>query len=95
MTADGQEDDWIGLRREVDELRAERAAQKAEIETLKSRIKELSHENQGAVIGKLQKQLGAVKYERDEAKAATKRMEYRLKKAEARVAELEGMGIAL
>lgn len=95
MTADGQEDDWIGLRREVDELRAERAAQKAEIETLKSRIKELSHENQGAVIGKLQKQLGAVKYERDEAKAATKRMEYRLKKAEARSSELEGMGIAL
>ncbi|MEX5513576.1 ParB N-terminal domain-containing protein [Pseudophaeobacter sp. 1A09344] len=95
MTADGQEDDWIGLRREVAELRAERAAQKAEIEALKSRIKELSHENQGAVIGKLQKHLGAVKYERDEAKAATKRMEYRLKKAEARASELEGMGIAL
>lgn len=95
MTAEGQEGDWIGLRHEVQELRAERVAQKAEIDALNSRIKELTHDNQGAVIGKLQKQLGAVKYERDEAKAATKRMEYRLKKAEARVAELEGMGIAL
>ena len=79
MTDEAREDDWIGLRVEVEEGRKRIASQRSEIADLKARIKEITEGNQGATISKLQKQVAAVKMERDDAKAATKRIEYRMK----------------
>lgn len=84
-----------GLRADLDEERAARKSAAQEIETLKIKVAELSNENAGATISKLQKQFEAAKFKRDEAMRETKRMEYRLKKAEARVKELQEMGIAI
>lgn len=78
LTRDGLEDEIIGLREENAELRAENTKQRHEIESLTNKVSELSSTNQGAIISKLQKQLQAAKYSRDEAKLATKRMEFRL-----------------
>lgn len=89
LTREALEDDVISLRDENAELRKKAAADKAEIDDLKARLKEATAEDQGKVIGGLQKQLQAAKYARDEALAAAKRMEFKLKKAEARVKELE------
>jgi phage shock protein A len=50
--------------------------------------------DQGKTISNLQSQLRAAKFARDEAMAATKRMENRLKKAEARTKELENMEVS-
>ena len=80
-------------------LKARVSKQRGEIADLKMKLKEATADNQGAVIGKLQKQLGAARYTRDESMAATKRMEYRLKKAEKErneaLREVEGQVISL
>lgn len=89
LSREALEDDVNGLRAEVAELRDKLSKATAERDDFKARLKEATADNQGAVIGKLQKQVQAAKYARDEAMAATKRIEFRLKKAEARVAELE------
>jgi len=89
LTREGLEDAVTGLRTENADLRSQLATVKTERDDLKARLKEATAEDQGKVIGALQKQLQAAKFSRDEALAATKRMEFKLKKAEARVKELE------
>lgn len=89
LTREALEDEVIGLREENADLRKKDADAKAEVSDLKARLKEATADDQGKVIGSLQKQVQAAKYARDEALAATKRMEFKLKKAEARVKELE------
>ena len=83
----------IGLRADLAERKAQSDALRRERDDLKARLKEATADDQGAVIGSLQKQLQAAKFARDEAMAATKRMERRLKTAEARVKELESMEV--
>ena len=89
LSREGLEDEVIGLREENAELRTERDTLKAERDLLKAQLAEATADNQGAVIGKLQKQVQAANFKRDEAMAATKRMERTLKAAQKRVAELE------
>lgn len=89
LTREGLEDAVTGLRTENADLRSQLATMKTERDDLKARLKEATADDQGKVIGALQKQLQAAKFSRDEALAATKRMEFKLKKAEARVKELE------
>ena len=84
----------IGLRSDLAEHKAQNDALRRERDDLKARLKEATADDQGAVIGSLQKQLQAAKFARDEAMAATKRMERRLKKAEERVKELESMEVS-
>ncbi|WP_212525870.1 hypothetical protein [Actibacterium sp. MT2.3-13A] len=58
MTPEGQEEDWIGLRGEVSDLRKRVSKQRGEIADLKSRIKELtSDDDAGRKIGNLQRRL--------------------------------------
>lgn len=95
MTADGLIDEVIGLRRAVDERRSKEAALKAENADLKTRLKEATAADQGAVIGSLQRELRSVKKTRDDAMSETKRMERRMNKALARVKELEAMPISM
>lgn len=84
----------IGLRSDLAEHKVQNDALRRERDDLKVRLKEATADDQGAVIGSLQKQLQAAKFARDEAMAATKRMERRLKKAEERVKELESMEVS-
>ncbi|TNE61392.1 MAG: hypothetical protein EP341_00700 [Sphingomonadales bacterium] len=75
-------DEANGLRADLDDEKARRKAIEAERDEFKARLAEATSDNQGATIAKLQKQVQSLKYTRDEAQAAAKRMEYRLKKAE-------------
>lgn len=74
------EDDLTALRQERARLRDQLKQSAKEIEGLKDRLEILSARPQGSKVTSLEKQLAAVKLERDDAKNATKRMEYRLKK---------------
>jgi chemotaxis protein histidine kinase CheA len=82
LTREGLEDEVAGLREENAELRADLDKAKREIERLTTANAELSASNQGAVISRLQKQVHAADYKRDEAMRAAKRMEYRMKQAQ-------------
>lgn len=95
LTTEAMIDEITGLRAALADSKAKEANLKAERDDLKSRIAELTADDQGKVISKLQKQLQAAKFSRDEALAATKRMEYRLHKAEARTKELESLPIEM
>jgi len=96
MTREGQEDDWIALRIETAELRKRVKNQTSQISDLKQAVSQLGEgSDMGKTLSAKIKELGAAKLARDDALAAAKRMEYRLKKAEACVEELQNMGIAL
>jgi len=88
-------DDIIGLRADLADEKAKNAKLKAERDDLAERLAEALVGDQGRVIGNLQAQLRAVKLKRDDAMTDAKRMEYRMKKALERVAELEKLGIAV
>ncbi|WP_052465753.1 hypothetical protein [Phaeobacter sp. S60] len=95
LTRDGLEDEIAGLRAENAELRDDLAKAEAERDRLKAANKELSSSDQGATISRIQKQLQAAKYARDEAMSATKREEYKRKKAEKELARIMGQEIEL
>lgn len=81
LSREALEDDLLGLRQENAELRDQQKQLRAEIGALNSKVKALSTNDVGAMISRLHKQLDAVTMERDDAKGATKRMEFRLNKA--------------
>lgn len=89
LTREALEDEITGLRAENADLRKKHKALKDERDDLKARLTQATASDLGKEIGALQRQLQAVKLKRDDAMIETKRMEYRLKKAEARVTELE------
>ena len=93
LTPEAMIADILGLRSDLAEQKAQNEALRRERDDLKTRLREATADDQGAVIGSLQKQLQAAKFARDEAMASTKRMERRLKAAEARVKELESMEV--
>lgn len=93
MNTEAMIDEIIGLRADLAEEKAANARIKRERDDLAARLAEALTDDQGKIIGSLQGQLRAAKFARDEALAATKRMEHRLKKAEARVKELETMEV--
>ena len=66
-----------------------------ERDRFKTANKDLSSSDHGATISRIQKQLQAAKYARDEAMSATKREEYNRKKAEKELARIMGQEIAL
>ena len=94
MTPEAQEDDWIGLRHEISDLRKRVQKQTSIIADQKQAIHQLS---EGSDIGKAlsakMKELGAVKLSRDEALAAVKREEYKRKLAEKELAAITGQEI--
>lgn len=94
MPDEAKADEIIGLRADLQDEKAKSARLKKERDDLSSRLAEALATDQGRTIGLLQKQLQAAKFSRDEAMSSAKRMEYRLKKAEARVKELESMEVS-
>lgn len=95
LTREGLEDEVRGLRVENAELREKLAKVEAERDRFKAANKDLTGSDQGATISRLQKQLNAAKYARDEAMSATKREEYKRKKAEAELKRLTSQEIEI
>lgn len=95
LTDEALIDEIIGLRAENADLRKRTEAIERERDDLKATVRDLSADNQGATISRIKKELVAVKFARDNAQTEVKRMEYRLKKAEERVAELESTGFEI
>lgn len=95
LTDDALFDEIIGLRADNDDLRKQIAAVEVERDELKAAVRDLSESNQGAVIGRMKRELASVKFARDEALAAAKREEYKRKQAEARVNELQSAGFEI
>ena len=95
LTREALEDDLQGAMDKVAELQAEITKLKAINESLTRKNTELSSGNQGAVISKLQTRAAVLKKRLDDSQTATKREEYKRKKADERVAELENMEIPL
>ena len=81
LTREALEEDLLGLLEENAELQDQLKQHKKEIDDLNNWIKPLAASDQGALITGLRKQLDAVIMERDDAKRATKSMEFRLNKA--------------
>lgn len=95
LTPDALMDEVIGLRADLSDEKAKRRALKAENDELKDKLREATADDLGAAVGRLQRRLDQANFARDEALKAVKREEYKRRQAEKRVAELEGMGIAL
>lgn len=94
MNTEAMIDEIIGLRADLADQKARAARYKAERDDMAAKLAEALVGDQGKTIGNLQGQLRAAKFARDEAMAATKRMEHKLKKAEARTKELENMEVS-
>ena len=95
LTREALEDDHAALHEAYADLQKKFAARNDTITRLETQIADLSSSDKGATISKLDKQRMVLKGRLDDAMTATKREEYKRKKAEARVAELESMEIAL
>lgn len=94
MNTEAMIDEIIGLRADLADQKVRAARYKAERDDMAAKLAEALVGDQGKTIGNLQGQLRAAKFARDEAMAATKRMENKLKKAEARTKELENMEVS-
>lgn len=94
MNTEAMIDEIIGLRADLADQKARAARYKSERDDMAAKLAEALVGDQGKTIGNLQGQLRAAKFARDEAMAATKRMENKLKKAEARTKELENMEVS-
>ena len=95
LTPEAMIDEIIGLRADLTDEKAKAMLLRRERDDLAARLAEALAGDQGKTIGSLQAQLRAAKFARDEALTAAKRMEHRLKKAEARVKELENMEVVI
>lgn len=94
MNTEAMIDEIIGLRADLADQKVRAARYKSERDDMAAKLAEALVGDQGKTIGNLQGQLRAAKFARDEAMAATKRMENKLKKAEARTKELENMEVS-
>jgi len=67
LTREGLEDEVAGLRAALADEAAARKKSADEVVELKERVKELSSDNQGATISRLQNQIASLKMARDDA----------------------------
>lgn len=86
-------DEILGLRADLVDAKAKIAAVTAERDDLKSKLKEATSGDMGRALGNAQRRADTATGRMNEFMAQVKRLEYRLKKAEARVKELEEMEV--
>jgi hypothetical protein len=95
LTREGLEDEVIGLREEVAELRKRVKKQTSEIADLKAKIKNYEADDKNEVIRRLSKQAESQRSAMFKANEETRRAMAAKKRAEDRVKELEKAGVAL
>jgi hypothetical protein len=95
LTREGLEDEVIGLREEVAELRARVKKQTSEIADLKAKIKNYEADDKNEVIRRLSKQAESQRSSMFKANEEARRAMAAKKRAEDRVKELEGGGFTL
>lgn len=93
LTTDGLIDEVIGLRADLDDAKMKIAAVSAERDDLKAKLKEATSADLGRALGNAQRRADTATGRMNEYMAQVKRLEYRLRKAEARVKELEEMEV--
>lgn len=95
LTPDALIDEVIGLRADLAEAKLKAMNLKAERDDLKAKIAEFQQNDLGRALGNAQRRADAATGRMNEYMATVKRLEYRLKKAEDRVRELEGTPIQM
>ncbi len=93
LTADGLIDEVIGLRADLDDAKVKIDAVSRERDDLKAKLKEATSTDLGRALGNAQRRADTATGRMNEYMAQVKRLEYRLRKAEARVKELEEMEV--
>lgn len=94
-TTDALINEVMGLRSAVAEEKSKAARLKAERDDLAARLAEALAQDGGRTIGNLQRQVQTLKGRMAEHQTAAKKWEFRAKKAEARVKELENTPIEM
>lgn len=95
LTPEALAEENEALKADFETVKWKLAAMTRERDDLKARVADLSVENQGPVISKLQQQVAGLKYKLANAEDAAKRAEFKEKKAAARVKELESTPIEM
>lgn len=93
LTTDGLIDEVIGLRADLDDAKVKVDAVTRERDDLKAKLKEATSADLGRALGNAQRRADTATGRMNEYMAQVKRLEYRLRKAEARVKELEEMEV--
>ncbi|VDC49728.1 hypothetical protein BREV_BREV_01374 [Brevundimonas mediterranea] len=93
LTPEALAEENEALKADLETVNSKLAAVTRERDDLKARVADLSDENQGPVISRLQQQVAGLKYKLSNAEDAAKRAEFKEKKAVARVKELESMPV--
>lgn len=95
LTPAAMVDEIMGLRADLAEAKIKVAKLKAEKSDLQSKLDEATQGDLGRALGNAQRRADAADGRMKEYMATAKRLEFRLKKAEARVAELEDTPIQM
>lgn len=95
LSQDGMINEIIGLREDLADAKRQVAKLKAERDDLKSKLAEALQGDLGRALGNAQRRADQLSGRMNEYMQTAKRLEYRLKKAEARVKELEDTPIAM
>jgi len=93
LTTDGLIDEVIGLRADLDDAKVKIDVVSAERDDLKAKLKEATSVDLGRALGNAQRRADTATGRMNEYMAHVKRREHRLRKAEARVKELEEMEV--
>lgn len=95
LTPEGMVDEIIGLRADLADAKLKALNLKAERDDLKAKLAEAQQSDLGRALGNAQRRADAATGRMNEYMATVKRLEFRLKKAEDRVRELEGTPIQM
>lgn len=93
LSPEAMVDEIIGLRADLAEANAKNDTLTRERDDLKAKLKEATSADMGRALGNAQRRADTAAGRMAEYQATAKRLEFRLKKAEARVAELENMEV--
>lgn len=89
LTAQAQEDDWVGLKRSLHEEKGKSRKQKAEIDLLKQRLKEISQAGQSKTIADLQAKCFRLRDAGEGHQAAAARLQRQVNAQKAEITDLK------
>jgi hypothetical protein len=95
LTPEAMIDEIVGLRADLREFKDKNKALRNEVADLKAKLTEAISSDMGKALGNAQRRADTATGRMNEHMATAKRLEFKLKKAEARVAELEAMPVSM